>query len=57
MFNKIIECFREFKEEYDKNNPNSHPYLEKYSNINFLIFNTLYNSDVLRECSRAMHNL
>lgn len=57
MFNKIIECFREFKEEYDKNNPNSHPYLEKYSNINFLIFNNLYNSDVLRECSRAMHNL
>lgn len=57
LFDKIIERFKKFREDYMKNNKEEHPYLEKYSKIDFLRFNNIYNSNVLRDCSRAMHNL
>ena len=56
-FDKIIEKFRKFKEDYDNNNEKPHPYLEKYADIKFGIFNNIYCSNVLRDCSRAMHNI
>ncbi len=57
LFDKIIEKFRKFKEDYDNNNEEPHPYLEKYADIKFGIFNNIYCSNVLRDCSRAMHNI
>lgn len=57
VFNKIINKFKEYKEVYDAENNESHPYLIKYSSIDYLKFNKIYDSNVLKECSRVIHEL
>lgn len=57
VFNKIINKFKEYKEVYDSENNESHPYLIKYSSIDYIKFNKIYDSNVLKECSRVIHEL
>lgn len=53
IFDKIISKF----DSYAKENIEryyEHAYYNKYSNLNFLRFNNIYNSSILRDCGRAM---
>lgn len=53
IFDKIIYEFNTFAKN-NIDNFGENPYYRKYGKLNFERFNNIYNSNVLKDCSRAM---
>ena len=55
IFDKIINELKLFATCYCENY-HTNPYFNKYCNLEFERFNNIYNSNVLKDCGRAMIN-
>lgn len=55
IFDKIINELKLFAKCYCENY-HTNPYFNKYCNLEFERFNNIYNSNILKDCGRAMIN-